>query len=157
MGYSVTIVPVDVAAELQMLKELDHKNFEADLIRFEDWQWLYSVEVLKAVHGAQMLGVVSWFKENMSGSLSGNTSWGYISNVSVIRSHRNMGIGKRLLRHCMANMASEGIQNYHLHVFCDNQAAIKLYSNLGFSNQEYIRDYHNGKDAYLMTTNTVVT
>lgn len=57
---------------------------------------------------------------------------GWIQNVGVVPEHRRKGIGRSLLRSCLAGCAQAGLKRVHLEVTADNLPAIRLYEGVGF-------------------------
>ena len=77
----------------------------------------------------------------------------HIATIAVHPDFRGQGVGKQLMQTCMQSAYAEGARIYHLEVRAGNQAAQKMYLDLGF---EIVgrrpRYYHeNGEDALLMT------
>ncbi len=56
----------------------------------------------------------------------------YIDHVAIRSSHRNQGIGRRLLAFAQQYTVESGFQALTLHVAHKNQPAIRLYRNLAF-------------------------
>jgi ribosomal protein S18 acetylase RimI-like enzyme len=62
---------------------------------------------------------------------------GYVTDVSVEGCYAGQGIAKKLLKQCIANAQAEKcFDSLELKVSQDNQVAINLYHNLGFSTIE---------------------
>lgn len=57
---------------------------------------------------------------------------GFISNISVLPSHKGLGYGKMMLKYCVQYMKSNGVLEVHLEVDSRNSAAIHLYKALNF-------------------------
>lgn len=60
------------------------------------------------------------------------TQRGFISNVSVLREYRGMGLASTLLRMCLDYAAQSGFQFVELEVAPTNTLAQKLYNGAGF-------------------------
>jgi len=78
---------------------------------------------------------------------------GHITSLSVLRSHRKLGLASKLMRAAMAAMEETfGSEHVSLHVRVTNRAAFTLYSeNLGFEINDIEHKYYADKeDAYDM-------
>lgn len=77
---------------------------------------------------------------------------GHITNVVVARSARGQGLGRALMDALMQYAANLGARYLTLEVRESNQAAISLYSSLGFIRVGVRRGYYqdNREDALLM-------
>lgn len=99
--------------------------------------------------------VVAVTKEGVVGSAMGTASarlrCGRIGSVAVLRGHRGMGVGNRLLEACEMEFRARGITHFLLEVAVENVDAIKLYEANGYRINNVIGGYYSrGKDAYLM-------
>lgn len=77
---------------------------------------------------------------------------GHITSISVMRTHRRLGLADKLMR-----QASRAMREYYggttcsLHVRCSNVAAIGLYKRLGFEREKVEEKYYaDGEDAWCM-------
>ncbi|EJT73071.1 N-terminal acetyltransferase A complex catalytic subunit ard1 [Gaeumannomyces tritici R3-111a-1] len=78
---------------------------------------------------------------------------GHITSLSVMRTHRRLGIAEKLMRQSqLAMVETFGAHYVSLHVRVSNQAAIHLYqTTLGFQNEKTESKYYaDGEDAYCM-------
>lgn len=78
---------------------------------------------------------------------------GHITSLSVLRSHRKLGIATKLMEAAQKEMAQAfGAAYVSLHVRESNAAALHLYSDsLGYSKSEVEKGYYaDGEDAYYM-------
>jgi len=78
---------------------------------------------------------------------------GHITSLSVMRTHRRLGIAEKLMRMSQRAMAEVFNANYvSLHVRMSNQAALHLYRDtLGFEVEKVESKYYaDGEDAYAM-------
>ncbi|CRK38487.1 hypothetical protein BN1723_007667, partial [Verticillium longisporum] len=78
---------------------------------------------------------------------------GHITSLSVMRTHRRLGIAEKIMRQSqLAMVETFGAQYVSLHVRISNQAAIRLYRDtLGFtSDKTEAKYYADGEDAYCM-------
>ncbi|CRK47650.1 hypothetical protein BN1723_007669 [Verticillium longisporum] len=78
---------------------------------------------------------------------------GHITSLSVMRTHRRLGIAEKIMRQSqLAMVETFGAQYVSLHVRVSNQAAIRLYRDtLGFtSDKTEAKYYADGEDAYCM-------
>lgn len=78
---------------------------------------------------------------------------GHITSLSVMRTHRRLGIAEKLMRQSqLAMVETFGAAYVSLHVRVSNKAAIHLYSKtLGFDREKTEAKYYaDGEDAYCM-------
>ncbi|KAE8453009.1 N-terminal acetyltransferase A complex catalytic subunit ard1 [Mollisiaceae sp. DMI_Dod_QoI] len=78
---------------------------------------------------------------------------GHITSLSVMRTHRRLGIAEKLMRQSQKAMVETfGAQYVSLHVRVSNMAALRLYRDtLGFKNEKVEAKYYaDGEDAYSM-------
>ncbi|CZR59743.1 related to N-terminal acetyltransferase complex subunit ARD1 [Phialocephala subalpina] len=78
---------------------------------------------------------------------------GHITSLSVMRTHRRLGIAEKLMRQSQKAMVETfGAQYVSLHVRVSNNAALRLYRDtLGFKNEKIEAKYYaDGEDAYSM-------
>lgn len=78
---------------------------------------------------------------------------GDITNVSVKKSRRREGIGKRLVEALIQKTGREGVGVLHLEVRLGNEAAIALYEGMGFARDGLRKNYYEApvEDAVLMS------
>ncbi len=57
----------------------------------------------------------------------------HITQICIAEEHRGRGLGKALLRHCVTHLAQAGYSAITLTVTEENQPAVRLYDELGFS------------------------
>ncbi|MBP5981749.1 MAG: GNAT family N-acetyltransferase [Halomonas sp.] len=57
---------------------------------------------------------------------------GFIQHLAVAASHRNAGIGSKLVTLCLDALKHEGIQKSHLMILVENEAGKRFWSNLGW-------------------------
>lgn len=76
---------------------------------------------------------------------------GHIKDFAVHPEHRGQGVGTTLLQQSLADMAMRGVHTIKLEVRENNDAAIGLYRQLGFTHRQTApRYYANGEDALIM-------
>jgi len=78
---------------------------------------------------------------------------GHITSISVMRTHRRLGIAEKLMRQSQRAMAETfNAQYVSLHVRVSNNAALRLYRDtLGFKQEGIEAKYYaDGEDAYMM-------
>lgn len=76
---------------------------------------------------------------------------GNIGNLAVAPGHRRKGIARRLMEEIEKDLKGHGITVIFLEVRHDNEAAIALYTSLGYKTYNSRKDYYGeGKDALLM-------
>lgn len=78
---------------------------------------------------------------------------GYITNIAVSGNHRGKGIGTLLLNKVFAFARQKGLSFVSLEVRASNDAAITLYTKLGFAREGERRDFYNNprENAIIMT------
>ncbi|KAL9049209.1 MAG: hypothetical protein Q9162_007339 [Coniocarpon cinnabarinum] len=78
---------------------------------------------------------------------------GHITSLSVMRTHRRLGLAQKLMRQATRAMREYyGARDVSLHVRCSNDAAIGLYTGrLGFNKDRVEQKYYaDGEDAWCM-------
>ena len=78
---------------------------------------------------------------------------GHITSLSVMRTHRRLGLAEKLMRQASRAMREYyGGRSVSLHVRCSNEAAIGLYTKrLGFEREKVEQKYYaDGEDAWCM-------
>lgn len=77
---------------------------------------------------------------------------GEITNVAVSSIYRGMGIGKNLVKECIENALSEGVNRIVLEVRVSNLPAIHVYESCGFVNVGVRKGFYDfpKEDAYIM-------
>ncbi|VDC04107.1 unnamed protein product [Peniophora sp. CBMAI 1063] len=83
----------------------------------------------------------------------GDDQHGHVTSISVLRSHRRLGLAKKLMIQSQEAMAANYSAAYcSLHVRKSNRAALGLYRDtLGFEVQNIEKKYYaDGEDAYAM-------
>lgn len=65
----------------------------------------------------------------------------YISSFGVLPEYQCMGIGNLLIQNVIQNVADRGIRKISLEVHRDNEKALRLYSNAGFSKVSMENDF----------------
>lgn len=63
---------------------------------------------------------------------SNDSSVGFLSNVSVLESHKGQGIASNLLTTCQELAVGAGLTAIRLEVDSDNAAALSLYNKMGY-------------------------
>ncbi|KAL4796475.1 acyl-CoA N-acyltransferase [Aspergillus venezuelensis] len=97
--------------------------------------------------------VVGYVLAKMEEEPSDGVQHGHITSLSVMRTHRRLGIAERLMRMSQRAMAeSHRAQFVSLHVRVSNTAALRLYRDtLGFQVDNVESKYYaDGEDAYAM-------
>ncbi|KAJ5086408.1 hypothetical protein NUU61_007715 [Penicillium alfredii] len=100
--------------------------------------------------------VVGYVLAKMEEEPTDGLQHGHITSISVMRTHRRLGIAERLMRMSQRAMAESHRANYvSLHVRVSNTAALRLYRDtLGFEVQKVEEKYYaDGEDAYAMRLN----
>ncbi len=77
----------------------------------------------------------------------------HIATIAAHASHRRRGIGRMLLRHCIAVAREEGCATVMLEVRVSNRVAQTLYTDHGFAVTGERKHYYsdNNEDALIMT------
>jgi len=97
--------------------------------------------------------VVGYVLAKMEEEPMDGVAHGHITSLSVMRTHRRLGIAERLMRMSQRAMAeSHRAQYVSLHVRISNTAALRLYRDtLGFEVEKVEGKYYaDGEDAYAM-------
>ncbi|KAJ5740830.1 N-terminal acetyltransferase A complex catalytic subunit ard1 [Penicillium malachiteum] len=100
--------------------------------------------------------VVGYVLAKMEEEPTDGMQHGHITSLSVMRTHRRLGIAERLMRMSQRAMAESHRANYvSLHVRVSNTAALRLYRDtLGFEVEKIESKYYaDGEDAYAMRLN----
>lgn len=82
-----------------------------------------------------------------------NPLTGHITSLSVMRTHRRLGLAEKLMRQSVRAMREyHNAREVSLHVRCSNEAAIGLYTGrLGFARERVETGYYaDGEDAWCM-------
>ncbi|KAJ5762022.1 uncharacterized protein N7511_005404 [Penicillium nucicola] len=100
--------------------------------------------------------VVGYVLAKMEEEPTDGKQHGHITSLSVMRTHRRLGIAERLMRMSQRAMAESHRANFvSLHVRVSNVAALRLYRDtLGFEVEKVESGYYaDGEDAYAMHLN----
>lgn len=78
---------------------------------------------------------------------------GYVTNIGVLPEFRNKGIGKKIVKKLIDFSTKKSLSFLSLEVRCSNYVAIKLYSDLGFSEVGLRKNFYSNpkEDAKIMT------
>ncbi|KAL2011712.1 hypothetical protein VTN00DRAFT_4430 [Thermoascus crustaceus] len=105
------------------------------------------------VGGEEYPKVVGYVLAKMEEEPVDGVPHGHITSLSVMRTHRRLGIAERLMRMSQRAMAESHRAHYvSLHVRVSNTAALRLYRDtLGFEVEKVESKYYaDGEDAYAM-------
>jgi N-alpha-acetyltransferase 10/11 len=97
--------------------------------------------------------IVGYVLAKMEEEPTDGVAHGHITSLSVMRTHRRLGIAEKLMRQSqLAMVETFGAHYVSLHVRVSNKAAIHLYNTtLGFKNEKTEAKYYaDGEDAYCM-------
>ncbi|KAK0619245.1 N-terminal acetyltransferase A complex catalytic subunit ard1 [Immersiella caudata] len=97
--------------------------------------------------------IVGYVLAKMEEEPTDGVQHGHITSLSVMRTHRRLGIAEKLMRQSqLAMVETFGAHYVSLHVRVSNQAAIHLYRDtLGFKTEKTETKYYaDGEDAYCM-------
>eukprot|EP00252_Welwitschia_mirabilis_P021472 TRINITY_DN5519_c0_g1_i4.p1 TRINITY_DN5519_c0_g1~~TRINITY_DN5519_c0_g1_i4.p1 ORF type:complete len:168 (+),score=18.22 TRINITY_DN5519_c0_g1_i4:207-710(+) len=71
----------------------------------------------------------------------------YIMTLGVLAPYRGLGIGSKLLKHCLdLGFQDPSIVEIYLHVQTNNEEAISFYQKFGFEIKETIKNYYSNID-----------
>ncbi|KAK3905119.1 acyl-CoA N-acyltransferase [Staphylotrichum tortipilum] len=97
--------------------------------------------------------IVGYVLAKMEEEPTDGVQHGHITSLSVMRTHRRLGIAEKLMRQSqLAMVETFGAHYVSLHVRVSNQAAIHLYRDtLGFKTEKTESKYYaDGEDAFCM-------
>ncbi|CAG8952284.1 hypothetical protein HYFRA_00001026 [Hymenoscyphus fraxineus] len=97
--------------------------------------------------------IVGYVLAKMEEEPADGVQHGHITSLSVMRTHRRLGIAEKLMRQSQRAMVETyGAQYVSLHVRVSNNAALRLYRDtLGFKNEKIEAKYYaDGEDAHSM-------
>ncbi|OTB09029.1 hypothetical protein M426DRAFT_7057 [Hypoxylon sp. CI-4A] len=97
--------------------------------------------------------IVGYVLAKMEEEPTDGVQHGHITSLSVMRTHRRLGIAEKLMRQSqLAMVETFGAQYVSLHVRVSNKAAIHLYTKtLGFDQEKTEAKYYaDGEDAHCM-------
>lgn len=97
--------------------------------------------------------IVGYVLAKMEEEPTDGVQHGHITSLSVMRTHRRLGIAEKLMRQSQQAMVETfGAHYVSLHVRVSNQAAIHLYRDtLGFKTEKTEQKYYaDGEDAFCM-------
>ncbi|KAF7946419.1 hypothetical protein EAE96_009417 [Botrytis aclada] len=97
--------------------------------------------------------IVGYVLAKMEEDPADGVQHGHITSLSVMRTHRRLGIAEKLMRQSQKAMVETFSAQYvSLHVRVSNQAALRLYRDtLGFQTEKIEAKYYaDGEDAYSM-------
>lgn len=117
------------------------------------WPQLSFVAVVRTAKPTQYPKVVGYVLAKMEEDPADGVQHGHITSLSVMRTHRRLGIAEKLMRNSQRAMAEVFNAEYvSLHVRMSNSAALHLYRDtLGFTVEKTESKYYaDGEDAYAM-------
>lgn len=117
------------------------------------WPQLSFVAIVRGSKPSQYPKVVGYVLAKMEEDPPDGVQHGHITSLSVMRTHRRLGIAEKLMRNSQRAMAEVFNASYvSLHVRMSNQAALHLYRDtLGFDVEKVESKYYaDGEDAYAM-------
>ncbi|KAG9572914.1 N-acetyltransferase complex ARD1 subunit, partial [Aureobasidium melanogenum] len=99
--------------------------------------------------------IVGYVLAKMEEEPSDGIQHGHITSLSVMRTHRRLGLAEKLMRQKRAMAETYGAKYVSLHVRVSNKAALALYRDtLGFKvDGTEAKYYADGEDAYGMKMN----
>ncbi|RMZ78150.1 hypothetical protein DV738_g4038, partial [Chaetothyriales sp. CBS 135597] len=117
------------------------------------WPQLSFVAIVRGSKPSKYPKVVGYVLAKMEEDPPDGVQHGHITSLSVMRTHRRLGIAEKLMRMSQRAMAEVFNANYvSLHVRMSNSAALHLYRDtLGFEVEKVESKYYaDGEDAYAM-------
>lgn len=117
------------------------------------WPQLSFVAIVRSNKPTPYPKVVGYVLAKMEEDPADGVQHGHITSLSVMRTHRRLGIAEKLMRNSQRAMAECWNADYvSLHVRVSNQAALHLYKDtLGFTVEKVEAKYYaDGEDAYAM-------
>lgn len=125
------------AADISTLVALEYQHYKAEgypeaflFQAFRQWPKMLWV----AEDSSQVCGYLLAAPGEVSGE-----AW--IMSALVSDNFRGQGIGATLMKQAISELKSQGIQSIQLSVAAENEAALKLYENLGFTVTERKDNY----------------
>jgi len=107
---------------------------------------------LVAEENGEIVGYVMCRIETGLSGFRGIIKKGHVVSIAVLPSYQHKGIGRALMMKVMENMVLYNAKLCFLEVRVSNEAAVKLYKNLGFKVTRVIRGYYvDREDAYVMS------
>jgi ribosomal protein S18 acetylase RimI-like enzyme len=105
-------------------------------INGHDWRWRKARHidddvnrdqsgVFVAEDDGQIVGYVTTWQDAAAGI-------GHIPNLAVAESHRNQGLGRKLLEHAVSHFRSAGLTHAKIETLAQNAIGNHLYRSLGF-------------------------
>ncbi len=134
-----------VAADLHELSELEQRSFASDRLsrrRLRHWIGAPNRAFLVAVSGSRILGYGLAL-------LHRGTRLARLYSLAVAQNARGQGLGARLILALEEAVAQRGRLHMRLEVAEDNQAAIALYTGLGYVGFGSYQDYYEDHQAAL--------
>lgn len=117
------------------------------------WPQLSFVAIVRTAKPNPYPKVVGYVLAKMEEDPADGVQHGHITSLSVMRTHRRLGIAEKLMRNSQRAMAEVFNAEYvSLHVRMSNKAALHLYRDtLGFTVEKTESKYYaDGEDAYAM-------
>ena len=117
------------------------------------WPQLSFAAIVRGSKPSKYPKVVGYVLAKMEEDPADGVQHGHITSLSVMRTHRRLGIAEKLMRMSQRAMAEVFNANYvSLHVRMSNSAALHLYRDtLGFEVEKIESKYYaDGEDAYAM-------
>lgn len=138
------------AADLDAMHALDVLCFEhpfrftrSAMRRFAEAK---NARVIISKESGSLVGFVILHLENMEGGLAG-----YIVTLDVAPAQRRKGIARQLMHEVEEKARREGCSALVLHVFTDNESAVRFYAGIGFTRSHTeAKFYGPGRDAWVL-------
>jgi ribosomal protein S18 acetylase RimI-like enzyme len=134
-------------ADLPHLKRITIEGFEGvsidhgieqafGAIHGHDWRWRKArhidddvardpAGVFVAEENGQIVGYITTWHDREAGI-------GHIPNLAIAASHRNQGLGRKLIEHALAHFRACGLTHAKIETLAQNAVGNHLYPSLGF-------------------------
>ena len=117
------------------------ERFRFDLPAMEQYALEASAVVLVAERERKLLGFVILTRRGRRG---------YVSTLDVDPGLRREGLARRLMMAAEAQLVAAGGVAVDLHVFVENEAAVRFYESAGYRRGRRVRNYYGrGLDAWV--------
>lgn len=154
---------------LRQIKQLRFMLYTVfpELVSLKPSQWLaISATSQVALYDGMVLGVIcsrleaderKITKDKNSGTLEQPVLYRcYVAHLACLAPYRQLGIGTQLMQNVIDTCIQRGdVVAVYLHTQVSNKAAIKCYTNLGFSIVATHSNYYRYEDGYLMVKHLV--
>jgi ribosomal protein S18 acetylase RimI-like enzyme len=130
-GLSIEYWQMETPEEEQRYLQLESLIWPENALdpnRLAEYKSKESWTAIRAVVKGEMIGSVMCWEDN-----EGNGRYGEIEDLFVLPAWRKKGIAQALLLTALSTLKARGLERAELMVLTDNQNALRLYQNAGFS------------------------